>query len=172
MASADDPPDSDAIPFGSAWRRWAARRAYPSLVNDLEVGTRAKVEGAAMAIGGTLRAPVSGRECVAWVLDIAGVPYRQRDRRMSEASFFVSDATGERLLVETAHCVIDVSRVRLVHEGRQVAEGIIAPGDLAYAWGIVTGTADVTMVEGYRIATSVGLRIRSTTVDRAVIGVP
>lgn len=59
-----------------------------------------------MAIGGTLRAPVSGRECVLWILDVAGVAYEQRDRRVSEASFFIADTTGERLLVETAHCVV------------------------------------------------------------------
>lgn len=171
MASADDPPDSDSIPFGSSWRRWAARRAHASLAGDLELGFRGKVEGTAMAIGRTMRAPVSGRECVLWILDVADVPYDLRDRRVSEASFFIVDASGERLLVETARAVIDVPRVRLVHEGRAVEEGIVAPGDRSFAWGIVTGTSDVVFVEGYRISTNVARRIRSTTIDRAVIGV-
>lgn len=172
MASADDPPDSDLLPFGSLWRRWAAQRARAVLVDDLEIGSRGKVEGAAMAIGGTMRAPVSGRECVMWILDVADVPYERRDRRVSEASFFLVDAIGERVLVETARCVIDIPPERLVHEGRPVLEAIIAPGALAWAWGIVTGTSDVTFVEGYRMSTSVSRRIRSTTIDRAVIGAP
>jgi hypothetical protein len=129
------------------------------LVEDLELGSRGKVEGAAMAIGGTMRAPVSGRECVLWVLD----------RVVSDASFFIADASGQRVLVETARCVIDVPRIDVLHEGRYVEEGIIAPGELVYAWGIVGGTADVHFVEGYRMSTNVERRIRSTSVDRAVI---
>ena len=172
MASADDPPDSDAIPFGSSWRRWAARKARAVLVEDLELGARGKVEGGAMAIGRTMRAPISGRECVLWVVDNADVPYAQRDRRVSEASFFVCDANGQRLLVETTRTVVDVPRVRLLHEGRPVLEGIIAPGERVYAWGIASGTADVGFVEGYRMSTTVERRIRSTSVDRAVIGIP
>lgn len=169
MVSADDPPDSDAVPFGASWRRWAARRAYARPVAELELGSRGKDEGTAMAIGATLRAPVTGRECVLWSLDVADVPYALRDRRVSDASFLISDATGARVLVEPARCVIDVPRVRVVHEGRPVLEAIVAPGDLVYAWGIVTGTGDVAFVDGYRSATNVDRRIRSTNVDRAVI---
>lgn len=123
-----------------------------------------------MAVGRTMRAPVSGRECLFWVLDFAGVPYEQRHRRVSEDAFFICDASGERVLVETARCVVDVPMTRVVLEGRPALEGIIAPGDVAWAWGIVTGTGDVTFVDGYRSATNVAFRIRSTTIDRAVIG--
>lgn len=160
-------PDSDAVPFGASWRRWAARRAQGRLVSELEMGARCKVEGAAMAIAGTMRAPVSGRECVFWVVDDIG----SGERRVSEASFFISDREGQRVLVEPERCVIDLPRDELLDDKRRyMLEGIIAPGEIAYAWGIVTGTGDVSFVDAYRSATNVERRIRSTSVDRAVIG--
>ncbi len=123
-------PASDAGPFGSGWRRWAARRAKAALARDLRIGIRGKVSGTARPIGPLLVAPFTKRPCVFWCAEVASqveVPVRglarlrartklvwQVDLRDASLDrYWVIDDVGGHVVVDPKNAVVDVRRTRV-----------------------------------------------------------
>ena len=179
------PLSRDDIPFGSSWRKWAARRATPTRVRELTIGQRGHVVGRALPWREPLVAPLSGRACLFWRVQI-----RRKDELIvdaaSELRFVLEDDAKDKLVVDPERAVVDVAlrpideeSLHPTDEGRRLLahaavgamscfEARIVEGVLAGAWGIVTAVATVHDA-GYRDAPHTTKRIGSTPIDRAVV---
>jgi hypothetical protein len=120
-------PASQDGPFGSGWRRSAARRAKAGLARELRVGVRGKVSGIARPIGPLLAAPFTQRPCVFWCVEIATrieAPARGLARltgkkelvwevNMRDASterYWIIDEVGDHVIVDPKNAVVDIER--------------------------------------------------------------
>jgi hypothetical protein len=138
-AEEDTGPRSDEGPFGSGWRRWAARRAKSVLARDLRVGVRGKVSGIARPLGPLVLAPFTKRPCVFWCAEIAsrveakarglaGLAGRTRLewqvdlRDASSERYLVIDEVGGHIVVDPKNAVVDVRRTRIELPGRADAD--------------------------------------------------
>lgn len=95
---------------GDAWVRWRSRQLSVTPIDRINDGTRVKIVGRVDAAAPPLEAPITGRACVAWSVEVQEAPGWESVLQAQEAqALLVRDGSGRPAMVHAtrARVLID-----------------------------------------------------------------
>ena len=158
------------------WERRRARRALRR-VDELDArtaeGDRVRVGGTVRALDHTLTSPLSERTCVVYRARISGasaVSTSPRDRRRAAPSpdatgivpFEVELASGDRVLIESTHALLDLRPVNLKTVGSERRERFALSQGVSVRYSVRASFQEVIVIPGAHV-TITGLLMKDAS---------